>query len=397
MKIKGLTYTLSLLALSAAANAEQATPNPAAWQDKVRVHGFATQSYLHSDANNFFGQSDSGSFDFRELGVNALWRPISELQFAAQLVARSAGSTDDGAVRVDYALMDYAFARSATGTTGLRLGRMINPYGFYNDTRDIAATRPSILLPQSIYFDVNRNLALSSDGVQGYHEYGTDAGQYTFQLGVTKPRTQDPDLEPSVLFQDGPGKLEGTVSWMGRALYEHNFGRIRVGLTAAEVNADYEPGVQDPVGNGEFSLRPYILSAEYNLERWSFTAEYAKRTTELSGFQSLPDLEFTGTSYYAQSIYRFAPNWQAFARFDELIWNDDDKDGREYAALTGRPAHSRFAKDWTLGLRWDPTPKLMLRAEWHSIDGTGWLSSLENPSSTERHWNLFSLSASLTF
>lgn len=395
---------LVLLSLIETSWADTETVLDSSWRDSVQFHGFAAQSYIHTEGNNFFGESEDGSFDFHELGINTLWRPTSNLQLALQLVARDAGKTDDGDLRVDYAFLDYALMSSDTGATGLRVGRVVNPYGFYNDTRDIAATRPSILLPQSIYFDVNRNFALSSDGVQLYHEYGDDSGDYTFQLGVFEPRMEDPDFEPAIFFQTVPGELEGTTSWMGRVIYERDFGRIRLGFTAAEVVAEYDPGSIDPIPSGEFQFRPYMLSAQYNRENWSLTAEYSKRTTELAKFESFRNIEFTGTSYFVQGTYRIHQNWELFVRYDELIWNDDDEDGEEFEAITAFfgqriPAHSRFAKDWTMGLRWDINQKVMVRTEWHNINGTGWLSKLENPNptGTEQYWDLFSVTAAIRF
>lgn len=387
---------LSLLAQQGMA--QDSDPAASSWQDDIQFHGFAAQNFIQTDDNNFFGDSENGSFEFWELGINTLWRPLNNLQFAAQAVARDAGKTDDGDPRIDYAFVDYTFAQSSSGTTGVRLGRVVNPLAFYNDTRDIAATRPGILLPQSVYFDVNRNFALSADGGQLYHEVGNDNGAYTFQLGVFDPRTEDPDFEPAIFFQEVPGKLEGATSWMARIIYEHDLGRIRLGLTAAEINVDYNPGAIDPIAPGEFYFRPIILSAQYNDENWSLTAEYSRRTTKLEKFNG-PDVEFTGTSYFVQGTYRFLPSWEAFLRYDELIWNNDDRSGREFESLTGLPHYSRFAKDWTIGLRWDVSPRVMLRTELHQVNGTGWLSLLENtsPLDTEQHWQLFALSASFRF
>ncbi len=369
------------------------------WQDDLSVHGFAAQHYITTDDNSFFGDSEDGSFEFWELGINTLWRPLNNLQFAAQAVARDAGKTDDGKPRLDYAFVDYAFSQRSTGASGVRLGRVVNPLAFYNDTRDIVATRPGILLPQSVYFDVNRNFALSSDGGQLYHEVNNDLGAYTFQLGVFEPRMEDPDFEPAIFFQEVPGQLEGAASWMARILYEHDLGRIRLGLTAAEINVDYEPGTNDPIAPGEFHFIPYILSAQYNDENWSLTAEYARRSTELEKFKLLPDIDFTGSSYFVQGTYRLRPTLEAFLRYDELIWNNDDKDGKAFESLTGLPHYSRFAKDWTIGLRWDVSPRVMLRTELHQVNGTGWLSLLENtsPMDTDQHWQLFALSASIRF
>ena len=44
-----------------------------------------------------------------------------------------------------------------------------------------------------------------------------------------------------------------------------------------------------------------------------------------------------------------------------------------------RAAFTRFAKDITVGLRWNVTPEFMVRAEYHRVNGTGWLSTLDNP------------------
>ena len=395
LSIALLGTALSLLFQTAQAQ-DPATPT---WHDNVQFHGFVAQNYILTDDNNFFGDSEDGSFEFWELGFNTLWRPLSNLQFAAQLVSRDAGETDDGDPRFDYAFVDYSFAHRSTGSTGLRVGRVVNPFGFYNDTRDIAATRPGILLPQSIYFDVNRNFALSSDGVQLYHETGDYNGIYSFQLGVFDPRTEDPDFEPAIFFQNVPGKLEGTTSWMARLIYDRDLGRIRLGLTVSEVNVDYNPGAMDPIAPGEFHFRPIILSAQYNNEFWSLTAEYSRRTTQLEKFGGPLEVKFTGSSYFVQGTYRLRPAWEAFVRYDELIWNNDDRNGKEFESLTGLPNYSRFAKDWTLGLRWDVTPRFMLRTEWHQVNGTGWLSLLENttPSAAEQHWQLFALSASYRF
>jgi hypothetical protein len=41
----------------------------------------------------------------------------------------------------------------------------------------------------------------------------------------------------------------------------------------------------------------------------------------------------------------------------------------------------------------------MLRAEYHRVNGTGWLSSLDNPVSSDlaQHWDLFTVLGSYRF
>ncbi|MBA3493883.1 MAG: hypothetical protein H0T87_07170, partial [Gammaproteobacteria bacterium] len=120
-----------------------------------QVHGFLSQGYILTTNNNFFGSSErGGSLDFTEIGVNASWTPLPRLQFAAQGLFRRAGAGHDSDFELDFGLMDYAVVSTADRQLGFRLGRIKNPLGLYNDTRDVAFTRPSILLPESIYLDV---------------------------------------------------------------------------------------------------------------------------------------------------------------------------------------------------------------------------------------------------
>ncbi|MEJ2444411.1 MAG: hypothetical protein P8Y42_13290 [Exilibacterium sp.] len=50
-------------------------------------------------------------------------------------------------------------------------------------------------------------------------------------------------------------------------------------------------------------------------------------------------------------------------------------------------------------MRWDLAQNVMVRAEWHRVSGTGWLSLLENPPATEtsQRWNLLAFSAAIKF
>jgi hypothetical protein len=374
--------------------------------ETMQIHGFASQSYLYTTGNNFFGHStNTGSLDFTEMGINGSWRPLSNLQTSMQVVYRRAGRTDESDLRLDFGFLDYSFLSDAENLAGLRLGRVVNPYGLYNDTRDMPFTRPSIFLPQSIYFDVNRQLALSGDGIQLYGEHRSKIGDFLLQINGVYPRTNDPDLK-QVIAPGVSGKLDGEPSWVGRLMYEWDGGKVRLGVTSAELNAKYNPrGGPVNLESGSFSFSPILFSAQYNAEDWSLTGEYAIRHSDFDGFGPfLPDNNSTGESYYIQGSYRFTEKLEGFVRYDALYWNTSDRNGKKFAAAAlshgvSVPAHRRFAKDFATGLRWDITPSIMARVEYHYVDGTGWISELENTNlaDTKQYWSLFALSLSFRF
>ena len=134
-----------------------------------QIHGYAAQGFVLSSHNDFFGDSTDGSFDYYEAGINAVLQVQPNLTFAVQAAVRDAGISDDGAVRLDYAVADYRVLSEATSEAGLRAGKVKNALGFYNETRDVVFTRPSILLP-SVYSDNQnqRSLIFTAPGAQVY-------------------------------------------------------------------------------------------------------------------------------------------------------------------------------------------------------------------------------------
>lgn len=367
--------------------------------ESVQIHGFASQSYLHTSANNFFGHSSNmGSLDFTEMGINGSWRPLPQLQTSMQVVYRRAGRTDNQDLRIDFGFLDYTFLANSENQVGVRAGRVVNPYGLYNDTRDMPFTRPSILLPQSIYFDVDRNFALSGDGVQLYGENHSAFGDFYLQVNGIYSRASDPTLVDAIKL-GLPGNVNGEPSFVGRLMYEWDQGRVRLGITSADLNASYNPPRGLEMLRGKFNFTaPVLLSAQYNAELWSLTSEYSIRNTSRHGFDS-PSTDSSGESYYFQGSYRFAEGWESYLRYDVYYVDQSDRSGKEYATLTGLPAYTQFAKDLTFGLRWDVTSWCMLRAEYHHINGVGWISYLENtnPEDIRQYWDMFGVSASFRF
>ncbi len=310
--------------------------------------------------------------------------------------------------RLDFGFLDYRLYSQEANQFGIRVGRLKNPFGFYNDTRDVAFTRPSILLPQSIYFDRTRNLGLSGDSVQLYGDVAhSRLGTFSTQFGVWLPIVSDKDTETSVFFPGMNGNLTREVSYIGRGVYETNDKRIRLAISGIWLNTDYNPAAGDTafteaVGAGSLQFSPIYFSAQYNAERWTLTSEYALRHFVYRDFanKTVDNFNFFGESFYFQGEYRFTPKWEGIVRYDVLFTDRSDRDGSEFHQKFGPPAHSRYAKDITVGLRWNITPEFMLRAEYHHVNGTGWLSRLDNSASEgplSKHWDLFAIQASYRF
>ncbi|MDF1553143.1 MAG: hypothetical protein P1P84_08785 [Deferrisomatales bacterium] len=365
-----------------------------------QVHGFVSQAYLLTNQNDLFGNSDGGgSFDFREMALNASWRLTPSFTVAAQGLSRRAGEGEDGTPSLDYAFADLRLLSTEDATVGLRAGRLLTPLGLHNEVRDRAFLRPGILIPQSIYFDRTRDLAISGDGGFVYAERRGPLGVVTVDLEFGLPRDLNEEVEYGLFGRDAPGKMDTRFSWVGRVAYASLGNTFRLALSGGRVRMQYDPaGAGDPIPDGSLEFAPLILSAELRPGLWTLTSEYALRFFTVSGFGP-PAEEFTGESCYLQIARRLFEDWEGFIRLDVLYQDRGDRTGGGYERDTGLPAHTRFARDWTLGLRWDITPRWMARAEYHRVDGTGWIPRVDNPDvfDLERRWNLVSVLLSYRF
>jgi hypothetical protein len=172
----------------------------------LQIHGFLSQSGIWTSDNNFFGDSDDGiSTGFTELGLNASYRFGANTLLPGQVLSRRAGEEDDGSLRLDFAQLSHVVSIGA-GEAGIYLGKTKLPYGLYNETRDVAHTRPGIILPQSIYFDRTRDLALSATGVQVYGRAPLGKGALEVRAGYGYQDFGE-SLERVVFFGDRPGEF----------------------------------------------------------------------------------------------------------------------------------------------------------------------------------------------
>ncbi|MEW8506509.1 MAG: TonB-dependent receptor [Candidatus Thiodiazotropha sp.] len=373
-----------------------ATAHADGYNGMFQVHGFLTQAYVKSTDNHFFGDSEDGSFDFRELGINASYRFSPRILASAQLLSRSAGEMYDGSPDLDFAQLDYTIHTNENDRIGLIVGRSKNSFGFYNDTRDVAATRPGIFMPQAIYWDRVRNMVLSSDGGQLHVERQHD--NHLFELRLIGGKTPiDENVENSYLNPlFNPRMDQDGITLGGRLLYEWDGGRFRLAFSGASLTLDARTSLFPP---GEIEIDYRVLSAQYNEGRWSLTLEYMDQPIDYIGFSDQLDIaDTTVDGIYLQGNYRLHEDWEIFARYEESHYDKNDRDGSQSSAKLGPPAHSFFSELWTMGILWEPTEQLMLRAEFSQIDGTIFLSNLENdPGGSERKWNLFSLLVSYSF
>ncbi len=370
----------------------------------IPLHGFISQGFVNTTDNKFFGDSDTGlgSFEYTELGLNTSINIHPLFNASGQLLFRRAGKMYENELSIDYAFIDFIPVNSESGSFGILAGRFKNPLGLYNDTRDVAFTRPGNFLPQTVYFDKVRNLLLSNDGLQIHSDlyFGSDH-HLDLQMGAGMLPVDD-NVKAAYL---GPG-LDGFVETnkptvVGRALYNWNEGVVKLSISGAKGEFDFKQAPTDHLFDGNVEFFHWVASAQYNAESWSVTAEYMEQPVTWNGLIPfyLDGREATLQGYYVQGDYRFNTNWQTYLRYEEGYADKNDKNGQIASALWGDPTYDFYTKLWTIGTRWDPSVNWMLRAEYSRANGTFILSPVENPDTSQlgQYWDMFSITASYRF
>lgn len=374
-----------------------AAPWDAARAVEYQLHGFASQAYLISEGNNFYGDSTNGSHDYYEAGASGTVNLGYGLLASAQGLIRDAGLSDTGKPRLDFALIDWNVLQGAQTSGGIRLGRVKNSMGLYNDTRDVIFARPSILLPQSIYYDGIglRGIFFSSDGGQAYLTHVT--GQHELTLTVSAALDRDFTKKERLVLTAGgatPDEIRLKDLTFAQLADSWNGGRVKVGLShvRAQLAVDPDPGF--PI-DATLRANLYGLSLQYNAERYSLTSEYFY-TRSKTRSSVLGDTASSSDGGYVQAEYRLTPQWTALARYDATFRDADDRDGSQ--AATGVDRHSLFAHDFTVGGSWRPDAHWGVWAELHQINGTATAPALDNPGgANDPHWTLFTVMAGYRF
>jgi hypothetical protein len=142
----------------------------------VEIHGFISQGYLQSTEYDYSGiKTEDGSFEFNEMGINFSTTPVEGLRLGAQLFSRDYGKLGNDGIELDWAYGDYRL----NNYLGVRAGKVKIAVGLYNETRDVDAVRTSIMLPNAIYQEQNRDVFA---GIKGAGIYGELPAGFSYQM-----------------------------------------------------------------------------------------------------------------------------------------------------------------------------------------------------------------------
>ncbi len=369
---------------------------PAVQAGTFSWHGYVSQGITQSIDSNFITDNNDTTLNLTELGVNARWQINPAIALVGQANYLDGGNRYESGGRVDYLFVDWHLPRLWQWDTHLHLGRFKNRHWLYSATRDVPQTRATAILPQSVYFDGFRDIALGSDGILMQSTRSDESGSWELNWSYGKSPLNQGETG-AFLGPEAQGDADQDFVHQASVYYQPPSLNWRIGASWLKSDFDYQAAPTDIFFDGKSSITRLMLSAVYFTEQWEFSAELVQEHRTDTGAYA-PDFtnKRVGEGGYVQARYLFTPKISSLLSFDTYTLDRDDPDGvglnRASAGLI--PAYYGYEDTVAVGIRWDIAPNWRLQGEHHWVNGAARATSLILPQSvtmTEKHWRMWSV------
>jgi len=367
-----------------------------ATEQNFQLHGFVSQGIIDVNGSNFVNDGGSLSTELTELGLNGSYHFSSTLRLTGQVVYLDGGNRYAKGVRIDYALLDWSMYDNDNWQTNVYLGRFKNNHWLYSSSRDIPFARPSIILPQSVYFDGFRDIAVGADGIAVKISHSDDLyGDFDFNLSYGTSAISDEQAE-IILSKFAQGKIKQDYDVQASFYWRPTFSSWRFGVSLLDSVFSYNTneGI-DLFVDGEFSFQFYTMNALYEGEDWEFSGEVYQEKFRTEGFyQPQYDSSPIGQGAYLQSRYKVNKKLTLLARYEHFYNDKKDKNGKKLEEATEGlvPAYFAYHRDTTVGMSYDFASDVSLRLEYHWFQGAGRLTPVVVPNpkiNDSKNWQLW--------
>ena len=369
--------------------------------ENMQIHGFASQGYLASDQNNYYTETENGSYEFNEFGLNVGVDMTERLRVAMQLLSRDLGKFGNNAVDVDWAYGQYRWRDWFV----LQAGMLQIPWGLYNETRDIDLLRPWIFLPPGLYDEQHRDVydSMVGAGILGSTP-PTRFGSVSYSLGFGEKTLDESSStlsdEDRELFDDTHLHIDdilgGELSWdtpLDNLRISSTLGIYRAIFRGRFANHPYWIELGVPVGKMYSSTQDgkyAIFSVEYANDSLALAAEYKQQNETQGSGKNIEE------GYYASAAYR-ATDWLECGLYYSVSYpNRDDKSGKRFQEQ-GRPDYLAWQKELVFTTRFNLNEWWLLKFEGHAINGVANLRIDDNPDGLQENSFLFAVKTTFSF
>lgn len=362
----------------------------------IQLHGFVAQGIIDVDGSNYVNNDGEVSAELTELGLNASYQYSDRLRFSGQAVYLNGGNRYAEGLHIDYLLMDWSAFTNEKWQVNLYLGRIKNYHWLYSSTRDVPMTRPSIILPQSVYFDATRNMSVGGDGGALTAKYFSDElGDFDFRVSSSYSNISQKQAQ-IILGPFSNGDLSHEKDFQSSVYWAPTKTNWRFGLAITDANFQYEKNSGSAFTDGDLALTRHYFNGEYQGDNWTFSFELLQEKMKLDGFMSDTFIqEKTGQGGFAQLEYIYDSHIKLLGRLEHFYADKDDKTGTQLATITNGfvPKHFGYQHEAVIGATLDIANNVQIQLEHHWVKGTARLTPVVLPNPLVNNHEYWQISA----
>lgn len=364
--------------------------------DSFHFNGFIAQGIQQADQTQFVDYDGDVSFALTEIGINGRWQLDDRFSLNGQVVYLNAGNRYPEGVRLDYLFLDWHAIRQPNWNVNVHLGRYKNYHWMYSATRDVPHTRPNNLLPQSIYFDSFRDIALGSDGIAVRANTSNDLGDWEINWSYgSSPINQQSTRQ---LFGPGTeGKLDQDFTHQASLYWHSPSSDWMLGFNMLDSDFNYANGPEDAFAKGSATVQRLSLVGQYQSEYWELTSELLWERSIYDGilFDGFSN-DSTAEGGYVQFTWLPTARLDLLMRLDLYDFDRKDRKGDSIGLHSSGaiPNYFGFMDTATLGLKFQLKDNVQLQAEFNRVRGAGRLTPLlvrDINTATSEYWNMWSI------
>ncbi|GAC21916.1 hypothetical protein [Paraglaciecola arctica] len=364
--------------------------------ESLKINGFVAQGIVQAKDSNFVNDSGDVSLKLTEVGVNSAYRINPSLRVAGQAVYLDGGNRYPDGFRIDYLFLEWQLLNSANWQIKTQIGRNKNYHWLYSSTRDVPHTRPSIVLPQSLYFDVFRDVAIGVDGLVLMAQTHNNLGEWDINFSYGNSRISE-EQKNNLLGSNTTGKLRHDEDTQFSVYWRPKLSNFQLGFSLLDADFSYHQGENDTFFTGDETSQRIMFNLLYQGKSWEIASEVMRERVIVEnmlfpGFTS----DVTAEGGYLQARYFLSNQLTLLTRLDIYDRDRQDRDGRNIQTLSQGlvPGYFGLMDQATVGVTWKFAKNIQIQAEYHKIKGTGRLAPIFTPNTVlnaDKYWDMWAV------
>ena len=339
---------------------------------KLQIHGFLTQAYATADFVDRVGTADptfdeealgipeDGTFNYRTMALQFRYeitpKDVMVIQFSSRALGDSPVADLEDEIELDWAF----YERRLTDNTRIKIGRVQIPLGIFNQIRDVGTILP-FYRPPFVFYREGSFTSETVDGLTLSHLFWpTSDWSLEVELwGGSWHQVELAPIEAVAVPQETDEEGFGFQLWLDTPV-----SGLRVGIGAHERDTSKgHEGFNRLIGT-ESEFGDYYFSIDAVFDKWVLRTEHREYENDPAPFPAFLAQDFVAITTFSYLQIGFHPN-EKFRIYVQAERSDTESQ----ASIFTRNFDVRFREDLGIALNYLFRPDLVLKAEYHIVDG----------------------------